>query len=164
MTAKDKPKYVMNLRPQPKTADENNGEPGIEMSRWGKDHWSVFAYIESLCVDYPDGIARPDRRRMQTNPARHPGLVGVMTVGTVLDATEYGIRLAGGKELPGAYYDEWDCIDDLEWYGLVRSMGTGINPEYRMTEKGMCMAAQLRTHKANGGQYANFTPDLEADK
>ena len=142
-------KYAMKLRnavnpPRP------DPKGGIPMRQWGKDHWSVFAYIETLCVDSPYG--RPDPRRIQANTNRHPFM------GSLGGGEEHGIRLAGGRELPGPDYDEWDCIDDLERHGLVENKGTGINPLYMMTGKGSKMAGELRAHKARGGMFYNFIP------
>ena len=47
------------------------------MDLWGKDHWSVFAYIHDLCVNSLDNIGTPDLRRIQCNLGRHPGLVSM---------------------------------------------------------------------------------------
>lgn len=80
-----------------------------------------------------------------------------------LDGAQYGIRLKGGVTLPGPDYDEWDCLNDMEEAGLIVDVGTGINPAYRMTEKGCDVAARLRKHKAMGGQYAEFTPNTEPE-
>lgn len=129
----------------------------IPMSRWGKDHWSTFAYVETLCVDSPDGMGIPNHQRVQTNYDRHPGLA-VSIHGENHDGARHGIRLAGGVEMPGPAYDEWDCIDDMEAEGLLANVGTGVNPAYRLTEKGMIVAGQLRAHKARGGRYADFEP------
>ena len=127
----------------------------IEMERWGKDHWSMLAYVESLCVDSLDGIGVPDFRRVQTNLNRHPGLA-VAGLSGFHDGAKYGIRLYGGEELPGPDYDEWDCIDDLECEGLIEIHGTGIHPAYVMTVKGQRLAGILRAHKAAGGKFAEF--------
>ena len=47
-------------------------EPKYPMKQWGRDHWSTFAYIEGICVDYPDKIGKPDHRKIQCNANRHP--------------------------------------------------------------------------------------------
>ena len=79
------------------------------------------------------------------------------------DGSEFGIRLYGGTELPGPDYDEWDCIFDLECYGLVKSLGTGIHPEYRMTEWGNKAAAELRKYRSQGGQLARYRYKEDGD-
>ena len=132
-------------------------DAGVPIEKWGKDHWSVLLYIESICVDGVKGIGKPDLRRIQANLNRHPGLLVNMDVdGTPMDGAKYGIRLAGGKELPGPDYDEWDCVRDLECYGLVESLGTGVNPLFKMTERGNGLAADIRKWRTGGGTLATF--------
>ena len=128
------------------------GEPVVPTFMWGMDHWAVFAYIETCCVESQTDRGYPDHRRIQTNQGRHPGM------DNPVDGSQYGIRLRGGVEIVGPDYDEWDVIDDLAAVGLIEILGSGINPAYRMTEGGLEMAGQLRRHKAMGGQLANFTP------
>ena len=132
----------------------------IPIDQWGRDHWSAFAYIEAICVER--GYCVPDRRKIQTNHNRHPHLAYYHD--KELDGAQYGIRLKGGVTLPGPDYDEWDCLDDMEEAGLMVDVGTGINPAYRMTEKGCDVAAQLRKHKAMGGQYAGFTVKADPEE
>lgn len=134
----------------------------IPIEQWGRDHWSTFAYIETVCVERVIGI--PDRRKIQTNHNRHPHLIHHHSHTPELDGARYGIRLKDGVTLPGPDYDEWDCLDDMEEAGLIVDVGTGINPAYRMTEKGCEIAAQLRKHKAMGGQYAEFTPKTDPER
>ena len=121
----------------------------VSPDRWGKDHWSTFAYIEGRCVDHR-GIPQP--MNIQTNQNRHPGM------GNNLNGEDYSIRLANGEELPGDQYDEWDCLDDMEAYGLLENVGTGINRRYRLTDTGKRIAGQLRGHKADGKNFASFQP------
>ena len=121
---------------------------GIEPHRWGKDHWSTFAYIETRCVDYR---GRPNAQHIQTNHDRHP------LMGNLYDGADYGIRLADCV-LPGDEYDEWDCLDDLETYGLIDNVGTGLHRQYEMTATGKLIAGQLRAHKADQKNYVTFQP------
>ena len=123
----------------------------VPIERWGRDHWSVFAYAETCCVDGQGNIGRPDHRRIYCDSDRHPGRWNYW--GNPRQG-KYPIRLAGDELLYD--YDEWDCIDDLESAGLLELLGTGINPLFRMTELGLEYAARLRQHKAHGGRYADF--------
>jgi len=109
----------------------------VPIDKWGKDHWSVFAYIETLCVD---GNRVIDHRRMRR------------------DGVKYPTRLKGMEELPN--HNDWDCADDIEAAGLAENAGTGINRLYKLTEKGFEVAALLRKHKANGGWFSNFVPEV----
>ena len=121
---------------------------GIPMVEWGEDHWSIFAYIETRCVDYQ---GKPNPLHIQTNRYRHPAM------GNTHDGSAYSIRLKN-RELPGPDYDEWDCLDDCEREGLLENIGTGINRAYKLTDKGLKIAAELRAFKANGGTFARFVP------
>lgn len=136
--------------------DEEPVPAKYPMSQWGKDHWSTFAYIETLCVDSIDGIGTPDHRRVQTNSNRHPALDGNAYNILPCRGEDYSIRLTGGKEIPGPDYDEWDCIDDMISEGLLLHVGTGINPAYRLTKKGTDIIGKLREWKVNGGMFGTF--------
>ena len=84
----------------------------IPIEQWGRDHWSTFTYIETVCVEIVIGI--PGRRKIQTNHNRHPRLIHFHSHASELDGARYGIRLKDGVTLPGPDYDEWDCLDDME--------------------------------------------------
>lgn len=127
---------------------------GVPMGKWGKDHWSLLAYIEAVCVDSIKGIGKPNAHRVQTNHNRHP------LMGNPFDGAEFGIRLKGGEELPGPDYDEWDCFDDLETVGLIQNLGSGLHRAYKFTNFGNIIVGQLRKHKTEGGNFAEFEPDL----
>ena len=120
----------------------------IEPERWGRDHWATFAYVEVCCVDRGGCV---DPGRVQTNFNRHP------LMGNPRDGAAFGIRLAD-SELPGGAYDEWDCLDDLEMWGLLLNTGTDTNRRYRLTEAGKIIAGQLRGRKADGNRCATFRP------
>ena len=142
------------------------------VAKFGKDHWSLLAYVECCCVDGKNGIGVLDRRRVRGNEKTHPLLAANATV-TWKD--EYSTRLAGffdfadrsdpnkaqdaGLQILG--HDDWDCLDDLEAAGFVEIL-TLANSAVKMTEEGCKVAGLLRTHKANGGQFAGFTLREEA--
>lgn len=122
----------------------------VPVERFGKDHWSVLAYLECCAVDAKGKL---DLRRMRCDADRHPGLVNA-----VLDEIQlkkkYPTYLADRELL--ADHDDWDCVDDLEAAGFVEQVGTGIHPVIKMTELGLEVAAALRAHKAGGGYFALF--------
>lgn len=132
-------------------------ENGVKMENWGKDHWSTFAYVETLCVGGTGGVGIPDKNKLRCDPTRHPGLIGPInnSMGIYDRGTTYPTRLKDG-ELDK--HDDWDCIEDMEEYGLIKTMGTGINPAYLLTKIGSILSHELRVHKANGGNFSNFTP------
>ncbi len=120
----------------------------IPTEKFGKDHWSTFAYLETLAVD---NKGRPDNHRMRCDLDRHPAMDHAYSG---IGGQKYPTILAGGDELPD--HDDWDCIDDLEAAGFVEQGGTGIHPVFKLTETGYRVAAALRKHKAEGGNFASF--------
>jgi len=132
------------------------------LTSWGKDHWSLLAYIETICVDGQDGIGMIDHRRVRCNTNTHPLLYQASMVPPEAgNAYEYPTRLRGygddkSKCIPE--HDDWDCFDDLEKNGLVELVGTLMNPLVKMTKIGIAYASELRGHKASGGTFSNFHP------
>ena len=141
----------------------------ISIKKFGKDHWSLLAYIETRCVDYK-GILDVAHLRIK-NPA-----IGMGSYHAPYNRPdwkpEWGTRLKGyflpsldkdGKknEVINSRrrlddHDDLDCADDLERVGYLKNIGTGLNPAYNMTKLGNQVASLLREHKTNGGQFANF--------
>ncbi len=139
----------------------------ITPDRFAKDHWSLLAYVETLCVDGKDGMGRIDKTRMRANPERHPlqalnefaapwksaystrlaGYTGFAQRDDVAAATAAGVMAEG--------HDDWDCLDDLQAAGLVEifSLSNGF---VKLTKRGMQVVHQLREHKAQGGTFWNF--------
>ena len=125
----------------------------MKLEQFGKDHWSAFAYAECCCVDNGGGL---DNMRLRINQSRHP--VGGNPYGNPSWKPEYGTRVKGG-DIPDENHDDIDCLDDLEKVGLIEQ-GTMVNPVVKLTKKGYEVAAQLRKHKANGGQFGTFEVKL----
>ena len=119
----------------------------MELEQFGKDHWSTFAYAECCCVD---NYGRLDIRKLRVNEVNRP----IRSNGFGWN-TKYGTVVKGGG-IPDPQHDDIDCLDDLEKEGLLEWIGTLINPAVRLTKKGHKVAAGLRKHKANGGQFATF--------
>lgn len=134
-------------------------------SKFGKDHWSLLAYLETRCVDGQYGVGVIDFRRVRCNPERHP----VHAVNRTAWQSNYGTKLAGffefagrddlaaaaaaGVQLPD--HDDWDCIADLEAADLL-TLTSSANGLVKLTDLGIKVSAALRAHKANGGQFAEF--------
>lgn len=131
----------------------------IPMKIWGKDHWSAFAYAETLAVDGgKKGLIVPDRRRMRTNEKTHPHLVGFSYSSDAHNGSGYPTRLKT-KEVAG--HDDWDCLDDMVREGLLTDEGTGLNRAFRLTKFGRGVASQLRTHKSEGKNFGEFQPSIK---
>jgi hypothetical protein len=121
----------------------------FKIEQFGKDHWSTFAYAECCCVD---NRGRLDNRRLRINETKR----GIRSNGCGWNS-EYGTRQKEGG-IPDPNHDDIDCLDDLERYGLIEQIGTMITPLVKITDKGYEIAAQLRKHKSNGGNFATFEP------
>jgi hypothetical protein len=117
----------------------------IPIKRWGKDHWSTFAYLETRCVDHDGDI---DRHHLRVDALRHPGL------GHCVWSTDYPTRLKGGDTITP--HDDVDCIEDMVAAGLVEWGGSGVNPSISLTALGLMVANALRNHKASGGSFGSF--------
>ena len=138
----------------------------LTVADFGKDHWSLLAYVETLCVDSHSGtgIGEIDKRRIRCNPKRHPMHAVNANFGVGGWNAEYGTRLSGfflegdkrdlGRRL--IEHDDWDCLNDLEDAGLLEVMSEA-NGFVMLTEKGMKVAARVREWKAKGGHFATFT-------
>jgi len=117
------------------------------VAQFGKDHWSTFAYAETCCVD---NRGRLDIRRLRVNESKRP----IRSNGLGWQPS-WGTRTKDGK-IPDPTHDDIDCLDDLEREGLIEWIGTLINPAVKLTDKGKVVAAALRRHKADGGQFSTF--------
>ncbi len=127
----------------------------VKMSEFGKDHWSLLAYVETLCVDgRGNGVGEIDKRRLSCNPKRHP--VHAVNEGMCKWKDDYSSRLAdGAAPVPG--HDDWDCLDDLEAAKLLEIMSE-VNGFVILSDRGREMAGRIRAHKSKGGSFANFSP------
>lgn len=140
----------------------------IEPARWGKDHWSTFAYVEDRCVQFGDPYVVGIDPRMKTN-RRHLRVFAEARAFTDRKARvyfdgrgqapwrpEYATTLNDGAQV--ADHDDWMCLQDFLAAGLVKVWGNAIEPgrKVRLTPLGLEVAARLRAHKAGGGGFADF--------
>lgn len=119
--------------------------PEIPITQWAKDHWSTLAYIETRIVDFAGAVDPRNLRcdhRIHSPRARGPNAAG------------YPTRLRDGAT--ASPHDDWSCIEDFVREGLVIWNGTGLNPIFELTELGWTVAAALRKHKGQGGQFGDF--------
>lgn len=137
----------------------------LQISDFGKDHWSLLAYIETLCVDANNarGVGEIDKRRVRCNEKTHPMLAVNRNIAGVKWKGEYGTRLSGfwresgttNKKRQIKSHDDWDCLDDFERLGLVEILSVA-NGFVRLTDKGIAVAGKVREWKAKGGQFGTF--------
>jgi hypothetical protein len=89
--------------------------PPIDPARFGADHWSTFAYIETRIVDYRGTI---NHDHMRCHARRHPIMLAAKKARSG-DGSSYPTRLAGDDQLPD--HDDYDCLDDLISAGLLEA-------------------------------------------
>jgi hypothetical protein len=134
----------------------------INIIDFGKDHWSLFAYVETRCVDYK-GILDKKHLRIK-NEIDKSGSDYYFSQAEW--KPEYGTRLFGYFKEDGTKdkyrqlenHDDLDCLEDLEDAGLIENIGTGLHPAVKLRKLGIAVASQLREHKTNGGMFATFIP------
>lgn len=148
-------------------------ENPIPVEKFGRDHWSLLGYIESVCVEmkgFQVGFD-PCMRQFKHSViglrlALHcPWPKRVRKASPQLEPyddaieTKYGTRLGDGTRLNG--HDDWDCVHDMMAAGFFTTTdfekidgGEVLHLSLLGTE----MANQLRYHKSNGGSFANFIP------
>lgn len=119
------------------------------IQKWGKDHWSLLAYVECRCVDNKGEL---DRRHMRCNEKNHP-LLSHGLLSPQKGDYAYPTRLKNAEIIAG--HDDWDVLDDLEKAGFI-DIFSMVNACVKMTVKGNKIAAKLRAHKTEGKNYAEF--------
>jgi hypothetical protein len=134
----------------------------INIIDFGKDHWSLLAYVETRCVDYK-GILDKKHLRIK-NEIDKSGSDYYFS--QTEWKPEYGTRLFGYFKEDGTKdkhrqlknHDDLDCLEDLEDAGLIENIGTGLHPAVKLRKLGIAVTSQLREHKTNGGTFATFIP------
>ena|SRR3990167_7037325 len=120
----------------------------ITIEQFGKDHWSLLAYIQTRIMDYR-GSLDPYHLRDKKREGWTPG---------------YGTRLFGywnkdettNKDLLILNHDDYDCLDDLEKAGLVKNINTGLFPICELTLNGIEILSLLSLHKQKGKNFFEF--------
>ena len=135
---REKPTTAKNVRQRVTKA--------IPIEEFGEDHWSTFVYLETRCVDHKGEV---NRMHMRCDRDRHPQFAHNDIV------TKFPTHTKKGKVKE---HDDWDCLDDCEQAGLAVNTGTRLHRVYKLTPLGHRVAAQLRQHKADGGNYHSFVP------
>ena len=132
--------------------------PTVAMADYGKDHWSLLAYLETVVTDHKGQV---DFVRLRCNPARHPHQVGHRSA-SYHWSVAHGTRLKGFFRTQGqpdlerqlTQHDDFDCMVDLEEGGLI--IATGLFDSVVLTPLGREVANKLREHKAAGNEFATF--------
>lgn len=139
----------------------------VPLDKFGRDHWSTLAYVETVMVECggfqvgSDPHMRSGRRNWRVlregcpkpkRPTRSS------LANDLVMSREHGSRLSDGTYVPG--HDDWHCIQDMVVLGFFDSDAEpGVT--LRFLPLGQSVALALRQHKANGGTFASFTPPPE---
>ncbi len=115
---------------------------------WGKDHWSLLAYLECRAVDHRGHV---DMRRMRVNSVKR----GVANGASERWKPESGTRLKDGS-IPNPDHDDIDVFQELEDAGLVQNLATDLNPCVQITPVGFEVVHLIRQAGAAGGRYKDF--------
>ncbi len=98
----------------------------VDVERFGKDHWSTFAYIETRIMDH-HGVIEHDH--MRCDGARHPFMVNAGSRASLVggvDGGRYPTRLKKKTRVSGVWefeelfdHDDYDCLADAISAGLL---------------------------------------------
>lgn len=121
----------------------------IPVEKWGKDHWSLLAYIETCCVDQEGHF---ELVRIRVNPNTHP-LCAVGKLSPRKWMPSYGTILNDGTVLEE--HDDINCLNDLEKAGMIYVKSL-VNGFAQLSPLGIKVSALLREHKIAGKMYRDF--------
>lgn len=146
----------------------------VPLSNFGKDHWSTFAYADTVIPDHRgfqvgfDGRMRQGRRHFRVmhedcptpRRTRHAGVHQSM----VMD-NRYSTKLKDGTVVEG--HDDWHCVQDLvnaglmgiKRRGMIVPLAEDVEPgvDLFLTPLGERFVTRLKRHKAEGGSFSTWT-------
>lgn len=136
----------------------------VQASVWGKDHWSLLAYVaRDLEVSGgfqlgQDAHMRTTRRNLRIfsecpKPKRSTGLAS----GLVLPmAPEHGTILKDGSKVSG--HDDYSCLLDMANVGFFEQGPNALKPgkTLRFSALGKRVVQALTDHKMSGKNFATF--------
>lgn len=144
----------------------------IPLSHWGRDHWTTFAYVETVMADMAgfqvgaDARMKSNRRNFRVmqrdcpNPKRASNSGHAMML--VMEP-QHATKLNDGQQVSN--HDDWACVQDMAAEDLFVQGPDDVEPGVvlQFSEKGNQVANALREFKRNGGKYADFRwPDVPA--
>ena len=139
-----------------------------KIQQFGKDHWSLLAYVEFRVINH-QGILNKVHLRIKNPVLANANPYPIPAHEWKKD---WGTRLKGywnkdgttNPKLQKGNHDDLDCLDDLEEAGLVKSWGTGLNPAYKLTKFGIKVLGELTLWKQEGKNYSDFVTELKQEK
>jgi hypothetical protein len=137
---------IIQIKNKMKTATDT--KTNYLEKEFGKQHWSLLAYIETQVVDRSFPI---DHRRMSCNEKKR----GISNGAPFGWDNKYSTENNKGEQLILGH-DDIDCFEELESEGYIKNQGTLLNMYPSITDKGWKACAELRKFKGNGGNYIDF--------
>jgi hypothetical protein len=131
------------------------GDSHIPADMWGRDHWTTLLYLETRAVDHGGNI---DNKHMRCNARLHRPFYPFF----IVEQREYPTRLANGEVAEA--HDDWCCAYDMVAAGMIKlgwkrvntmAMGNSV-AKVELTDLGWQVVSQLRRHKAEGKNSAQF--------
>lgn len=135
----------------------------IPMDLWGKDHWSLLAYISCVMEEFAgfqvgfDGRMRQNRRNFRIMKEQAPVPKRVNNCMGIVMKEDYSTRLKNG--VVARDHDDWCCVQDMATAGLFQETVEKVEPNkiLHFSDKGIQISNALRVHKMRGGVFSNFT-------
>ncbi len=124
----------------------------IERSRWGKDHWTTFAYLCQCVIDH-GGILDADK--MRTDRDIHPVEYSAKRHQSMLiEGARYPTRLNDGESIVG--HDDWSCVKDFIEDGLVTRIFLENHKldRFELTDEGWLLWFEFQMHIANNRAWS----------
>lgn len=126
-------------------------QPRVPIGQFGADHWSTLAFVETRVVDHRGQLAHD---QMRCDPGRHPAEFTAKRYGSDsphADGSAYPTKIKDGELTD---HDDYDCLTDLQAVGLLIRTSLSV---CELTDRGRAVAADLRQHRAGGGNWHTFT-------
>lgn len=141
---------------EPDFSRRSNDGQYISIELWGRDHWSMLAYFETVQVERGffrvefNARMRQKRHHLRVMPGRRGDYDGIPM------RPEHGSRLNNGTYIEN--HDDWDCVQDFANAGLLKQSPEKVDVNERLTlsDRGHEFCAALRRHKASGGSFSSF--------
>ena len=115
-------------------------------------------YIQKLSLIFgPEAEFEDPALHAECPKPKRTGTTLRANVGVVMDA-KYSTILKDGSVVNG--HDDWHCVQDLAAAGYFTVGPERVEPKetLHLSELGKATVAALRQHKADGGNFAGFSP------
>jgi hypothetical protein len=138
----------------------------VPIELWGRDHWALLGYIETIMEAYHhfdigcDAHMRQNAEHLQLmrqknfSPLR-PNMHKNLSSRARVMNSEFGSRLINGEFVLD--HDDWDCIHDMIAYDFFTAKRIKPKDKLVFSDLGLKISSLLRQHKIQGGTFSQFT-------